>query len=298
MTMARKTASRPKSHPKNKAAAGTPPAQRTLDRPWQIWATIIVIAALIIGGLLGFVIVPAGQSGNAGLTVGHAMQRAAGLEAGSPAVAQPQRTSSAIPVSTVSWDPAIMAILASGNTQRGAAVAAETCVACHGEKGLSLSIGPGPVFPSLAGQSPYAIYKQLHDYRSDARVDPQMAPVAKALSETDLAAVSAYYAEASKEYAALGTRDYVGEPEIDRLAREGDSRRRIPACLACHVNGSGGPIETPVITGQGKGYLLKQMNDFASGARKNDVYGRMRDISSKLTPEERELLARYFEGTI
>ena len=159
-------------------------------------------------------------------------------------------------------------------------------------------MGPGPVFPSLAGQSAYAIYKQLHDDRSGARVDPQMTPVAKALSESDLAAVAAYYSYASREYAALGTRDYAGEPEIDALAREGDSRRRIPACLACHVNGSGGPIETPVITGQGKDYLLKQMNDFASGARRNDVYGRMRDVSRKLTPQERDQLARYFEGTI
>ena len=44
--------------------------------------------------------------------------------------------------------------------------------------------------------------------------------------------------------------------------------------------------------------MLKQMNDFPSGARKNDVYGRMRNISAKLTPQEREALARYFEGTI
>ena len=29
-----------------------------------------------------------------------------------------------------------------------------------------------------------------------------------------------------------------------------------------------------------------------------DVYGRMRDISKKLTPEERAALARYFEGTL
>lgn len=278
--------------------AGAPPAERTLDRPWRLWASVAVVGALGFAGLLGFVVVPAGQRENAGLSLGHAMERAAGLQPGSPAFRQPPSVGGAIPVSAVSWTPEILKILASGNTQRGAAIAAETCVACHGEKGLSQSIGPGPVFPSLAGQSPYAIYKQLHDYRSGARVDPQMTPLAETLSEADLAAVAAYYSAASREYAALGARDHIGEPEIDRLAREGDSRRRLPACLSCHMNGSGGPIETPVITGQGKDYLLKQMNDFASGARKNDVYGRMRDISVKLTPQEREQLARYFEGTI
>ena len=131
-----------------------------------------------------------------------------------------------------------------------------------------------------------------------ARVDPQMSPVAAKLSPQDLASISAYFANASKEYAALGLRDTTSDIEIVRLATEGDSRRRIPACVSCHVTGSGGPIETPVIIGQTSDYLLKQMNDYASGARKNDVYGRMRDISRKLTPDERAALARYFQGTL
>ena len=273
--------------------AGTPPSQATLDRPWRIWATIAVIVLVAVGAVIAFVIIPAGQRENAHLTMGEAMGRAAGLRAGSPAVPQPQGRATAIPVSQVSWDPEIMAILRSGNTQRGATLAAQVCAACHGDKGLSQQ-----TFPSLAGQSPYAIYKQLHDYRTGARVDPQMSPVAAKLSPQDLAAISAYFANASKEYAALGLRDTTSDIEIVRLATVGDSRRRIPACVSCHVNGSGGPIETPVIIGQTSDYLLKQMNDYASGARKNDVYGRMRDISRKLTPDERAALARYFQGTL
>jgi cytochrome c553 len=125
-----------------------------------------------------------------------------------------------------------------------------------------------------------------------------MTGVAKSLAVTDLANVAAYYAAASKEYTALGFRDFSGELEIEKLAREGDSRRKIPACLACHVNGSGGPIETPVITGQTEEYLLNQLNAYADGRRKNDVYGRMRDVARKLTPDERAQLARYFQGTL
>src|SRR5688572_21840708 len=95
----------------DKSPAGAPPDQRTLNRPWRIWATIAVVGALFVGAFLGFVVVPAGQRENAGLSLGHAMERAAGLEAGSPAVAQPQGRATAFPVSTVSWDPAIMQIL-------------------------------------------------------------------------------------------------------------------------------------------------------------------------------------------
>jgi cytochrome c553 len=243
--------------------------------------------------LLGLVIIPAAQRQNAHLDMASAMRRAAGLEAGSPAVAQPLSTATSVPVSQVSWDPQVMRILAAGNTRRGAAIAAQVCAACHGDKGLSQSN-----IPSLAGQSPQAIYKQLHDYRSGARVHPQMTGVAKGLAVTDLANVAAYYAAASKEYTALGFRDFSGELEIEKLAREGDSRRKIPACLACHVNGSGGPIETPVITGQTEEYLLNQLNAYADGRRKNDVYGRMRDVARKLTPDERAQLARYFQGTL
>ena len=292
--MALEPAGPPKSPDEDQAAA----EQKAVDRQWRIRATTAAAVAVTVGGLLGFVLIPAAQRSGANLTMGHAMERAAGLAPGSPAVPQPLNTASPIPVSTVSWNPRIMAILASGNTKRGATIAAQTCAACHGDKGLSQNVGPEGVFPSLAGQSPYAIYKQLHDFQSGARVNPMMTPVAQTLAATDLAAVAAYYSAASKEYAAIGNRQLLGEAAIEQLANEGDSHRRLPACLACHVNNSGGPIETPVITGQNEYYLLAQLNAFASGQRKNDVYGRMRDVAGKLTPQERAAIARYFEGTL
>ena len=273
--------------------AGSVAEQRALDRPWRNWASLIVAAAVLMGALIGFIIIPAGQRENAGLSLYEAVCRSLGLRSGSPAQRQPVSSATSIPVSQVSWSPEIMSILASGNTSQGAQLAAQVCAACHGDKGLSQTN-----IPALAGQSPYAIYKQLADYRSGARSHPQMTPVAKQLSENDLAATAAYFSAASKEYAAIGARDLVSEIEIERLAKEGDSRRRIPACLSCHINGVGGPIETPVIIGQNEEYLLAQMNAYADGTRKNDVYGRMRDISRKLTPEERALLARYFQGTM
>lgn len=273
--------------------AGSPVEQKALDHRWRLWAAGIVVLALSVAGLLGLVIIPAGQRDQSHLTMSQAMRRATGLEAGSPAVPQPVARSASLPVSQVSWEPQIMRILAAGNTRRGAQLAAQTCAACHGEKGLSQTD-----IPSLAGQSPYAIYKQLHDYRTGARAHPQMTPVAKQLSPQDLAAVAAYFSAASKEYAAIGGRDLIGEVPTEKLAWEGDSRRRIPACLSCHLNGVGGPIETPVIIGQSREYMIRQLNDYAAGSRKNDVYGRMRDISKKLTPQERAELARYFQGTL
>ena len=44
--------------------------------------------------------------------------------------------------------------------------------------------------------------------------------------------------------------------------------------------------------------MLQQLNAYAAGTRKNNVYGQMRDISRKLTPQEPEQLSRYFQGTL
>src|SRR5690349_20390964 len=142
----------------------SPPDPAKIDRSWRLRAAAIVSVAVAMGSVIGFVLIPAVQKSGAHLTMGHAMERAAGLAPGSPAVPQPLSTATAIPVSTVSWSPEVLKILAAGRTERGAQIAGQTCAACHGDKGLSQSAGTppdGPVFPSLAGQSSYAIYKQL-----------------------------------------------------------------------------------------------------------------------------------------
>jgi cytochrome c553 len=277
-----------------RSPAGAPVEQEAVNRRWRRMAASAIGVLAAIGALIGFVIIPGGQRENAHLSMGSAMQRAAGLAAGSPAQPQPVVSTRSFPVSLVSWDLAIMQRLDAGNTERGAQLASEVCAACHGANGVSETA----TTPSLAGQTSYAIYKQLHDYRSGARTHAQMTGVAKGLAVGDLASIAAYYASASKEYSALGQRDFSGDIEIVRLAWEGDARRRIPACMSCHTNGVGGPIETPALAGQDREYMAAQMEAYASGARRNDVYGRMREISRRLTPEERQQLARYFQGTL
>jgi hypothetical protein len=55
---------------------------------------------------------------------------------------------------------------------------------------------------------------------------------------------------------------------------------------ACH----GGPIEAPV--------LSEQRPMFASGQRRNDVYGRMRAIAAGLTDDEISGLAAYYPAVL
>ena len=273
---------------------GDPIDPRTLDRPWRIWASAAIGGALLVGALLAFLVIPAFQRENAGLDWWTAFCRALGVTEGSPAYRQPVSNARAQPVSQVAWGPTVLDFLANARPDRGARMAGAVCSSCHGENGASTT----PELPSLAGQSAAAIYKQLHDYRSGARFHPLMTPVAQQLQVPDLANLAVYYGRHARPYAGLGDRYMSADAAIVRLATEGDAARRIPACNSCHVNGSGGPIETPVLTGQHHQYLANQLRAYRAGQRRNDVYQRMRNIAHGLTDEEIEALARYYQGTL
>ena len=68
--------------------------------------------------------------------------------------------------------------------------ATTVCAACHGAEGISAN----PIWPNLAGQKDAYLVKQLNDFKSGARKDPVMAGMAAALSDADIANISAYYA--------------------------------------------------------------------------------------------------------
>jgi cytochrome c553 len=274
--------------------AGDPIDPHTLDRPWRLWASLGIGTALLIGALLAFLVIPAFQRENAGVDLWTAFCRAMGITEGSPAYRQPVSTALAAPVSQVAWGPDVINILANASPERGGQIAGQVCSACHGDAGVSAT----PELPSLAGQSAAAIYKQLHDYRSGARVHPDMTPVVQQLVVPDLANVAVFYGRNAGTYAGLGARYQSARPEIIRLAREGDVPRRIPACDSCHINGSGGPIETPILTGQHHQYLALQLRAYKNGQRRNDVYQRMRSIAGALTDEEIEELAIYYQGAL
>lgn len=262
-----------------------------LDQPWRLWATIAVLAIAFSGIMLGVVIIPVVQGRSAGLDAYTAICRALGILPGSPAQPQPSDSTPPTPVSQVTWTPHVLQILARADPERGRAKVAEVCAACHGEQGVSVA----PETPNLAGQSGAAIYKQIHDYRTDSRVHPLMTGIAKALEEGQIADVAAYYAGQPKRNPNPAT--LADAPQaIVRLVELGDPARNLPPCAACHRPGAGGPIEAPILSEQERDYLILQLTRYASGERRNDVYGRMRTIAAKLTPTEIDGLARYYRA--
>ncbi|MCI0600457.1 MAG: cytochrome c4, partial [Beijerinckiaceae bacterium] len=254
-----------------------------------VWPAAIVILSVIFASLLGFIVLPAVQGQSAGLTVFEAICRSLGLQAGSPAAQQPVSETLAQPVSMVAWTPQIIGRLRHPDLKNGAEIAAGICASCHGETGVS----PNPQFPHMAGQSAYAIYKQLHDFKNGARVNETMAAIVQGLDDDQMADVAAHFSALTK--GALDPRTISsGDPDIVALVEYGLSARGIPGCASCHGAHAGGPIETPTLAGQRQEYLLAQLNAFAKGERRNDIYTRMRAIASKLRPDEIEKLAEYY----
>lgn len=262
-----------------------------LDQPWHLWATVAVVGILLAGVILGVIIIPVVQGRAAGIDAYTAICRAVGILPGSPAQRQTIDRTPPTPVSQVVWTPDVLQVLARANPARGREKVLEVCVSCHGEKGVSVS----PDFPHLAGQSGAAIYKQLHDYRTGSRTHELMTDLARAIEEPVIADIAAYYAAQPQRRPDPYT--LADSPEaIVRLVELGDPARNMPPCASCHRPGSGGPIETPILSEQHTEYLVQQLQMYASGERRNDVYGRMRIIAAKLTPAEIQALARHYRG--
>lgn len=166
------------------------------------------------------------------------------------------------------------------------------CQGCHGEDGNS----DAPNFPKLAGQYAAHLQKQMYDYQKDLRSDPLMSGMAAGVTERqDMLDITAYFAS-QKQMKGSGGGNEAGK----KLYIEGNASGIVYGCINCHgKDGKGespGNSFFPVIGGQHKEYLLKQMADFKNGDRKNDPSGMMANIAKQMTDAEIEAVSDYLSG--
>ena len=165
------------------------------------------------------------------------------------------------------------------------------CQGCHGEEGDSLST----LVPKLAGQNAGYITKQVHNFQAGIRKHQIMNDLAMTVNDDDLADIAAYFASRPK-MKGDGSNNKVGE----KLFLHGDLSRTIVACVNCHgANGKGLEPNSemfPVIGGQNKDYLSRQLVNFRKDDRTNSPNGIMNKITRKLTDGELDALAEYISG--
>ena len=177
-------------------------------------------------------------------------------------------------------------------TEGGSQPGAMPCVACHGADGLGLAAAG---FPRLAGLPAAYVRKQLTDFSSGARSNPVMQPLAKALTEAEIAAVSQAVAAMPFPAPATVPRSEMPVNAAQKLALQGAWERQIPACVSCHgPAGVGVGDAFPALAGQPAAYLAAQLTAWQNGTRRNDPNDLMGHIAKSLTPEEVQGVAHYF----
>jgi cytochrome c553 len=183
----------------------------------------------------------------------------------------------------------LLAIPIARGANSGAQVAAP-CAACHGQRGEGLAASG---YPRLAGQPAEYLAKQLRDFTSDARESAVMSPLAKILSEKDIAEVSDYYARLNAR--APASKNAATSKLGSMLATLGDAKLGVQGCGNCHgPKGRGEPPTLPYLAGQHAAYVSAQLQAWKSGTRKNDAGEQMATVAKKLNDADIAAVAEYF----
>ena len=168
-----------------------------------------------------------------------------------------------------------------------------TCSACHGTEGNSAN----PLWPNIAGQHAKYAETQLMAFKSGKRVNPLMSSQAMLLTDEDMASLAVYFESLQGAAQSVANPDLLARGEA--LYRGGNVEKGIPACTGCHgPTGRGNAAAVyPSLQGQHAAYTAKQLQDYASGARKTGGKTQMmQSISARLSSEDIEALASYVQG--
>ena len=239
-------------------------------------------ALFVLTALGGFIILPYAQSELQFASLWDAICSAAGL---------PQRTAVSVAGTPKAPHRLSEAVLTSGTLARPGqesigrgATLAQRCAICHGPTGISRADSP-----NLAGQYASVIYKQMLDFRSGARSNAVMTPFAVNLTDQEITELAAYYAWLPRLPA------YHPVPQLPRprIVIYGAPMRGIAPCGSCHGS-LDNKVGSPWLEGLSEAYLKKQLNDFATGQRRNDISQQMRNIARAMTLEEIDEAAAYY----
>ena len=211
------------------------------------------------------------------------------------------------PDAQVETKPLVEAKPVWGDAKKGATLAG-TCAACHGLDGNPTD----PQYPRVAGMPERYVSHQLALFKSGERntgMAAVMKPFADALSAQDMRDLGAYFATqkagagvADDTKIATGPNTGLKFYEIgERLFRQGDVARGIPACMACHGpagGGNPGPAY-PAIAGQQAAYAQRRLEEYRTGtttAKDAHLFNIMAAVAKPLTDEEIQSLASYVQG--
>ena len=160
---------------------------------------------------------------------------------------------------------------------------AQICGACHGENGVPQQ----KAMPVIWGQYQGYLYLQLRDYKSGARKNDIMSPLAQTMERDEMMALALYFSQ--KPW-----------PDLQQPPAPADVAKRAVAanvsigCTGCHLGEYQGAGTQPRLAGQTREYLHQSMMDFRNRTRGNNPG--MTDLMLATSVEDLEALAQYMAG--
>jgi cytochrome c553 len=137
-----------------------------------------------------------------------------------------------------------------------------TCVGCHGFSGYTNSY-PNYNVPRLGGQHADYVVAALKAYQSNQRKHGSMHGNTASLSEQDMQDIAAYVSKFRSISVKLPTTGQVAA-----------GQEKSQACQGCHgEEGNSTDPNFPRLAGQYESYLIKSLQDYKSGVRKNPIMG-------------------------
>lgn len=153
----------------------------------------------------------------------------------------------------------------------------QICIGCHGT-----DTSTSPDIPNLAGQNATYIFNQVQNFKNGLRDDFTMTMMVEAISDEDIRAISMEYAKITPKK---------NKPD-DALAVKGKTIFE-ETCVACHGDKGLGDDNVARLSSQKAVYVVKQLQAFKSGKRKNDT---MPDVAAQLTDQDMQAVAAYISG--
>jgi cytochrome c553 len=160
---------------------------------------------------------------------------------------------------------------------------AKACAACHGEAGIPTQKNIPVIWGQNAG---YLIY-QLRDFKSGARKNDIMSPIAATIEPADVSALAIYFSK-------LKWPNLQQPPAPADVATKAQSISASVGCPGCHLAHFQGDGTTARLAGQNQDYLVKTMNDFRDKTRGNNPG--MSDLMKSISPDDIAALGQYLAG--
>ncbi len=177
------------------------------------------------------------------------------------------------------------------------------CAACHGAQGEGTA---NAYFPRLAGQPADYLFEQLVQFREGQRTYRPMNYLVTYLSDDYLRKMADYFSAqrppkglVHTEGNTASTTDKLDAKYAEQLVFLGDTKKNIPACIACHgaaLTGMQAGIAQPAIPGLiglGSDYIRAQLGAWRAGQRHGNPPDCMHSITTALNEQDIQAVARW-----